>query len=539
MKQEIFQGDLEEAFLQGKPTERRLFVRQPPEGIPGLDPRQILQMQKEVYGTVRGTASWRETIVDYLRDDLLYNQSMLDPCIFLLKSTEAIWNEKTSKIPNYPFQESEWLAKHNENTQEKEFLPTEGRLVLLVDDVLESGGAEHRERMQKLRQRFRFGKYKSLMDEGGGVFNGRRLRQGKHFGVKADMADYITHKVKEIKIPMNRKKELDQDITEAERAGFRACTMTLMWVAREGRFDILGGVSVLAKKVNQAKVCDLLDCNKVVTHLRSTKDLGILFLPVDPREAVFYSFADAAMPEQGELHPQAGLIIAVAPKKINGGSEEPLNMLAARSGKLDRVCSSSLATEAYAMVGAVSCAEWVQYCYLEMANANFLNCQLKQRVKDWNDSEPEHKNENGIEGKLLIAETGNDFFKETLTATDAKSLYDALHKEAKGKEPRVALAVAEIKQSLAALKAGPKWIPHNYMLADGLTKKLDKSNLAPLLKLMSSGHYSMQSEMKEQEFREKLKEQGGSVARQRGRQQKQQLNEVAATLRQEGFHNTS
>eukprot|EP00969_Alexandrium_andersonii_P068513 3022490-Alexandrium_andersonii.AAC.1 len=82
-----------------------------------------------------------------------------------------------------------------------------------------------------------------------------------------------------------RRKELGQDVAESERSNFRACTMTLMWVAREGRFDTLGGVSVLAKKVNQAKVADLMECNKVVQRLKSTKDLGILFLTVDPREA--------------------------------------------------------------------------------------------------------------------------------------------------------------------------------------------------------------------------------------------------------------
>merc|ERR1712117_634989 len=34
----IYQGDLEEAFLQGKQTKREIYVEQPPEGVPGMEP---------------------------------------------------------------------------------------------------------------------------------------------------------------------------------------------------------------------------------------------------------------------------------------------------------------------------------------------------------------------------------------------------------------------------------------------------------------------------------------------------------------------
>ena len=49
LKEEIFQGDLEEAFLQGKPVGRTLYASQPPSGIPGLHPEQLLKLEKEVY----------------------------------------------------------------------------------------------------------------------------------------------------------------------------------------------------------------------------------------------------------------------------------------------------------------------------------------------------------------------------------------------------------------------------------------------------------------------------------------------------------
>lgn len=86
LRQEVFQGDLEEAFLQGKKTTRLVYVKQPPEGVPGLHPDQLLKMGKEVYGTVRGSASWRESLVEEIKK-LEYEQSCLDPCLFILRAS--------------------------------------------------------------------------------------------------------------------------------------------------------------------------------------------------------------------------------------------------------------------------------------------------------------------------------------------------------------------------------------------------------------------------------------------------------------------
>eukprot|EP00969_Alexandrium_andersonii_P072730 3209499-Alexandrium_andersonii.AAC.1 len=66
------------------------------------------------------------------------------------------------------------------------------------------------------------------------------------------------------------------------------------------------------------------------------------------------------------------------------------------------------------MVGAVSCAEWVQYCYLEMVDSKFKLMDLKQRLQQWNGTGPNKAIQNGNGGKLLIKDTGDSFFKETL-----------------------------------------------------------------------------------------------------------------------------
>ena len=65
--------------------------------------------------------------------------------------------------------------------------------------------------------------------------------------------------------------------------------------------------------------------------------------------------------------------------------------------------------------------------------------------------------------------------------------------------------------SMAALAAMVRWIPHNRMLADGLTKILSKANLMPLLKAMHHGKYRIVSEVDEETHRKQLKENGGDA----------------------------
>ncbi len=87
--QEVSLGDLEEAFLQGKKIQRLPYVKQPPQGVPCLEPEQILKMEVEVYGTVRGSANWRETT----RGDILalgYLQMRADACAYIHACAERL-----------------------------------------------------------------------------------------------------------------------------------------------------------------------------------------------------------------------------------------------------------------------------------------------------------------------------------------------------------------------------------------------------------------------------------------------------------------
>eukprot|EP00971_Amphidinium_carterae_P235554 4674434-Amphidinium_carterae.3 len=63
MKHRSKAADFMAAFLQSRPTTREIYVSQPTEGVPGVEPDVLLKMMVEVYGSTSGPASWRSTIV--------------------------------------------------------------------------------------------------------------------------------------------------------------------------------------------------------------------------------------------------------------------------------------------------------------------------------------------------------------------------------------------------------------------------------------------------------------------------------------------
>ena len=166
------------------------------------------------------------------------------------------------------------------------------------------------------------------------------------------------------------------------------------------------------------------------------------------------------------------------------------------------------------MVAATAQTEWMMQHIGELSNSHHEMELAARRVKGWSDGMPQPVCKESL---LLAQEKTEDTLQQNLAITDAKSLHGSLRKDARGKEPRVALAVAEIRQSLEACLAAPRWIPHNFMLCDGLTKQISKSNLLPLLVAMRTGNFKIAAEGDEESDGQKIKEKGLSIQRLKGR----------------------
>ena len=131
-----------------------------------------------------------------------------------------------------------WLEEFGELT------PLEGRILVLVDDTLDSGTQVHRNAMEVLRSRFRFGRYGSIQNDEGKTFNGRRIRQLPNFEIETSMADYVERKIRTVQLEPGAGKEPSRELTATESGALRGATMCQMWAARQGRHDILGPVAL-------------------------------------------------------------------------------------------------------------------------------------------------------------------------------------------------------------------------------------------------------------------------------------------------------
>ena len=118
----------------------------------------------------------------------------------------------------------------------------------------------------------------------------------------------------------------------------------------------------------------------------------------------------------------------------------------------------------------------------------------------------------------MVKDNIDSKLRQNIVVTDAKALYDALERQClRAKEQQVALVTAEIRQVMAVAGLIPRWIPHNVMVVDGLTKELKKSNLSPLLRLMKTGRVRLTAEAEEVESRARLRDEGLQVQRHKGK----------------------
>eukprot|EP00971_Amphidinium_carterae_P351167 6491952-Amphidinium_carterae.1 len=102
---EAFQSDFTQAFLQGKPVQRLLLVRQPAQGVPGLKPQQLLLLKKEVYGSIAGPSQWRLSVTAEIKKTG-WQMTSADPCVFIMK-------ENTKPLPTGGIESATVLQEEN------------------------------------------------------------------------------------------------------------------------------------------------------------------------------------------------------------------------------------------------------------------------------------------------------------------------------------------------------------------------------------------------------------------------------------------
>ena len=314
-------GDLKAAFTQSAPLVRaggRLFVKIPKNGgPPGAQEDQLLEIARGIYGLVDGPRHWRATLKDYVVNELGYRQSRLDPTLFLL------------------FQEKR----------------LEGALVIEVDDILSFGHAAHDAKMQQLRTRFKFGKWKALQElPDGTMFNGRRVRQGSDYVLKVDMAKFVEERLAPLTLERGRRSKPEEAATESERQRARGLLGSLAWLAKEGRPDVAGATSMLASRIGSLKVKDLVELNRTVEEAKKYRDLTLSFYPIPPSQLGWGAVTDASWGNHADGSSQGALAVIAFDRALLDGQRAACSLVWWKSAKLKRKVGSTLAAEAQSLL---------------------------------------------------------------------------------------------------------------------------------------------------------------------------------------------
>ena len=82
-------GNVQQAFNTADPIKRGqlLFVRMPPDGVPGESREAWVQLLKKVNGLADGTREWRNSFL-VTAGGIGFETSDLEPCVLVLRSSQ-------------------------------------------------------------------------------------------------------------------------------------------------------------------------------------------------------------------------------------------------------------------------------------------------------------------------------------------------------------------------------------------------------------------------------------------------------------------
>lgn len=174
-----------------------------------------------------------------------------------------------------------------------------------IDDLLMFGDRVHDQQMQKLQQRFTFGKLEKI-DEKGVNFNGRRL-SAKDGTIYVDMKAFVEERLEEVKLAPGRSKQKDERLSEEETSLVRRACGSLNWAGREGRPDAAAAASMFSSIMMEMKVSDVLDLNRVIDKIKQSSDLALQIQPIEPSRMCWGVVSDASWGTRVEVELKEGI----------------------------------------------------------------------------------------------------------------------------------------------------------------------------------------------------------------------------------------
>ena len=235
--------DFTQAFHSGDALKREIYAEQPAEGIPGYGKRQLLKLKKCCYGLLDGPFQWFSHLKRILTENLGYEESTADPCLFFLFGAGR---------------------------------QLQGVISVATDDLLHGGDDRHWRQMQWLNKNYKLGKFSS----GDGRFTGKQIEVQPGGGVLVHQELYTSEKVHLLEVDKKRKQRKFSLCNEEEVTRLRGLLGALAWLSKETRPDLAGRVALLQQSMPHPYVQDILEANSLAKEAMANPRLGIKIQPI-------------------------------------------------------------------------------------------------------------------------------------------------------------------------------------------------------------------------------------------------------------------
>ena len=394
--------DIKTAFLQGQKIQRDIFIRPPKEaGCSG----KVWHLQKCVYGLGDASLYW-------------YNK---------VKSVMVQFGAKTSQVDPAVYY---WVNDSGDVI---------GILASHVDDFIWGGTAEFETTViSRIRSEFSIGKEDSHTFQYVGI---DLVNEDEQIYIhQNDYADRLTP----IQLSRERAMERNSQLTTSEVDLLRSKVGQLLWIAHQSRPDILFDACNLAASINNGKVQDILDANKVIRRLKSD-GIPLKFQHLGDGKLSLVVFSDASLGNLPDGGSQGGHLVFLV------GETGKFSLINWNSKKLRRVVRSTLAGETLAMADGIDEAIFISTLYSELTSG---------------------KPDTNMLPLVCI--------------TDCKSLYEAVKSTKLVTEKRLRIEISGIKELIDSRQVKKfLWSESKKQLADCLTKK--GASPLMLMKILEEG----------------------------------------------------
>ncbi|CAE7743820.1 unnamed protein product [Symbiodinium sp. CCMP2456] len=260
-------------------------------------------------------------------------------------------------------------------------------------------------------------------------------------------------------------------LTDQEKRVLSSVVGQLNWAARQARFDLCFGTSLVQQLAGQGRGEAMKWINTVIRRAKESVVLRVRNLGCSLEDVVVLSVSDAAygaMPNGGS---QGGTLVMFASPTVLEGVG-PVCILEATSSKVQRIVRCSMSAEVSSLATAFEHGDYVRALFVELVKPTFSLKHWKASVAAW----------------------------KHVLVTDARTGYDAINSETLPTDRKIAIDVGVLRQGLVEDSAGcqVRWVPGSQMPGDGLTKWHDNG---VLLRIMTEGCWSLKDTAEAQELR--------------------------------------